>query len=591
MSTPTPQFSDLTTIPTQAQVLANEVLPQLTGNGVNTSSWVLNDPYRNLAMAVAFCRQLARVALAAIVCAGFEDFVFGRSIPPGGLDVTGWAPFVARNRYGLLQKPATYTQRTITLTNTTASTYSNLVPGSIIIAFPSGNRYFLQGGQTTVTVAIAAADTSALVGSTLGFPATGTILIDSEQITYTSVTPTSFLGLGRGANGTTAATHALNAAVSQVITIPANGSLQTTFRSEFTFGPGSTYNTDPPGSTLAMVTSNFPGVTASNPAPVFSPVATAGSGLGTVTPSGSPTGGPHNVTVQILGTGSVAGSTVQWSTSLDGAPFVNQSGSSASVGSGITVTLGDNSGGTNAFVQGTFYYFTTPGTDITQVGAAIETPQALGQRCAGLWPLLPFLYDQFGNFVPPASPTTNAYVALALTVNKNVVIAFVQQDANINGLVHLYVAGQGGASLPATVVANVQQTFQAFNMLTDQVVATTPTGRSVSLSLSSGAIQCKSSLLASAKQTMSQRLAAYLGGTDPVQPLGINGTIDYDYLISLIRTTPGVTKVPAGALVVTLNAVNYTTDVPLPITPGAVEVAQWSQAGADMATVFSFQTI
>jgi hypothetical protein len=586
----TPQFSDLTEVPTQQQVLDTEVLPQLASNGVNVTSWVLGDPYRTLAMAVAKCRQLARQALAAAVCAGFEDYVFGRATPPGGLDVTGWAPFVARNRYGILQKLATYTQRTITLTNTSPTPYSSLQPGSIIIAFPSGNRYFLQGGQTQLTVALGASDTSAVVASTVGFPTSGTLLVDNEQISYTGLTASSFTGLVRGANGTVPSTHALNAAVAQVITIPASGSIAVTFRSEFPFAVGATYNTDLPGSTIALVTSSFPGVQATNTAPSYSPVAQAGSGLGTITAGGTPTGN-HNVTVQITGTGSVAGANVQWSTSLDGAPFVPQSGSSVANlgGFGISITLSDNGGGTNAFVQSCLYYVSTPGTDITQVGAAAETPQALGQRCAGMWPLLPFLFDQFGNFVPPASPTTSAYVALALSGNKNVVIAFVQQDAAINNLLHLYVAGQGGASLPPTVVANVQQFFQSFNMLTDQVVAATPTGRSVSVGMTGGAILCKSSLLASAQQTMQQRLATYLGGTDPVQPLGINGLIDFDYLLAIIRTTPGVTRV-TGTLTITTSAGTVSTDVQLPIAAGAVEVAQWSQAGSSMSSVFPFQT-
>lgn len=46
------------------------------------------------------------------------------------------------------------------------------------------------------------------VTSTAGFPATGTLLIDAEVITYTGVTGTSFTGCTRGASGSTAAVHA-----------------------------------------------------------------------------------------------------------------------------------------------------------------------------------------------------------------------------------------------------------------------------------------------------------------------------------------------------------------------------------------------
>ncbi len=49
------------------------------------------------------------------------------------------------------------------------------------------------------------------------YPATGTLVIDSEQITYTSISTNSFSGLTRGANGTTAASHNLYASVTNLI--------------------------------------------------------------------------------------------------------------------------------------------------------------------------------------------------------------------------------------------------------------------------------------------------------------------------------------------------------------------------------------
>lgn len=516
----TPQFADLTTIPTQTQTLNNEVLPQLAAQpgGLSVTSWVLNGVYRSLAMAVAYCRTNARLMLAALTAAGFEDYVFGRAAAPGGLDVTGWAPLVAKQRYGIIQKPATYTQRTITLTNSSVATYSNIQPGAIIIIFPSGNRYVL---NQVVTL-------PAAVG---GVPSVTTA----------------------------------------------------TFRSEFLMALGLTYNSDPSSANISFVTSNFPGVTATNPASSYSPVAQSGGGVGLVTPGGSPTGN-HQITVQITGTGSVSGNTVLWSTSIDGATFVQQSGSTATNigGTGINVTLSDN-GGSPAFVVGTFYYFSTPGTDITQVGAAIETPQSLGARCSGMWPLLSFTTDANGNFVPPASPTQSAYVTLALS-QPNVVVAYAYVDSIINNLIHLYIAGQGGATLPPATLASTQTFFNTFQMLTDKVVCATPNARPVTLGMT-GAIAVRSTQLASVQATMQARLSAYLGGTDANQPLGINGLIDYDYLISLIRTTPGVLHVPVGGLTITTTAGTVSTDVQLPITPGAVEVAQWTQ---QVATAFSF---
>jgi len=61
-------------------------------------------------------------------------------------------------------------------------------------------------------------DTTIPVDSTSGFSATGTIIVDSEQVTYTSITSTTFAGCSRGANSTSAATHLDDAVVYQTWT-------------------------------------------------------------------------------------------------------------------------------------------------------------------------------------------------------------------------------------------------------------------------------------------------------------------------------------------------------------------------------------
>ena len=53
------------------------------------------------------------------------------------------------------------------------------------------------------------------VDSTTDFQSKGTITIDSEQISYTGKTSTTFTGITRGANSTTGATHADNAVVTR----------------------------------------------------------------------------------------------------------------------------------------------------------------------------------------------------------------------------------------------------------------------------------------------------------------------------------------------------------------------------------------
>lgn len=57
--------------------------------------------------------------------------------------------------------------------------------------------------------------TTVTVDSTTGFPARGTIVIDSEWIDYTGTTATTFTGLTRGEHGTTAATHNDNAIINE----------------------------------------------------------------------------------------------------------------------------------------------------------------------------------------------------------------------------------------------------------------------------------------------------------------------------------------------------------------------------------------
>jgi len=57
--------------------------------------------------------------------------------------------------------------------------------------------------------------TTITVDSTTGFSSTGTIYIESEQVTYTGVSSTTFTGCTRGANSTTAASHSDNVRVAQ----------------------------------------------------------------------------------------------------------------------------------------------------------------------------------------------------------------------------------------------------------------------------------------------------------------------------------------------------------------------------------------
>ncbi len=68
-----------------------------------------------------------------------------------------------------------------------------------------------------LTTAIGTADTTIALVDISNYPASGTVLIDSEQITYTGISSSNLTGCIRGVNGTTAATHAAYAPVSYTV--------------------------------------------------------------------------------------------------------------------------------------------------------------------------------------------------------------------------------------------------------------------------------------------------------------------------------------------------------------------------------------
>jgi hypothetical protein len=65
------------------------------------------------------------------------------------------------------------------------------------------------------TTFVSVVTTTVTVASTTGFSASGAILIDSELISYTGTSPTTFTGCTRGVNGTASASHTAGATVQQ----------------------------------------------------------------------------------------------------------------------------------------------------------------------------------------------------------------------------------------------------------------------------------------------------------------------------------------------------------------------------------------
>ena len=80
---------------------------------------------------------------------------------------------------------------------------------------------------TTLDGNITDADTSITLASVTGFTATGTILIESEQITYTGISTKTLTGCTREVNGTTKAAHTDGKSVSEIYTTFTAGSIST----------------------------------------------------------------------------------------------------------------------------------------------------------------------------------------------------------------------------------------------------------------------------------------------------------------------------------------------------------------------------
>ena len=87
--------------------------------------------------------------------------------------------------------------------------------GGAFLQFPNGA--FHQDGYTTLTNAIPNSSSTAniVVASTAGFASAGAILIESELITYTGKTATTFTGITRSQYGSSGSSHAAGVYVTE----------------------------------------------------------------------------------------------------------------------------------------------------------------------------------------------------------------------------------------------------------------------------------------------------------------------------------------------------------------------------------------
>lgn len=81
---------------------------------------------------------------------------------------------------------------------------------------PFGFQVMANNLSTTLTATAGSGDTTLTVTSTTGFESRGILVCESEVITYTGKTSTTFTGCTRGAGGSTAAAHVAGVAVGLV---------------------------------------------------------------------------------------------------------------------------------------------------------------------------------------------------------------------------------------------------------------------------------------------------------------------------------------------------------------------------------------
>jgi len=93
--------------------------------------------------------------------------------------------------------------------------HAGVAPQRYDSAQPTGERWSSHVNATAINDGSNVANnaTSMTVDSTVGFPREGTLLVESEIISYTDITATTFTGMTRGVGDSSAASHANNIAV------------------------------------------------------------------------------------------------------------------------------------------------------------------------------------------------------------------------------------------------------------------------------------------------------------------------------------------------------------------------------------------
>jgi hypothetical protein len=231
-------------------------------------------------------------------------------------------------------------------------------------------------------------------------------------------------------------------------TLSTSGTLSITIAAE---GPGGQYN-DPAG-TIHTYEVALAGVTASNTAADFTPVAIGASSSGTITPSRTSVGvAPSQASflIRIDSSGQVGAGA--WSYSVDGGKTFRSAGTIATTdlllagggASGTRVTFA-NGAGTPSFVSGDLFSFSTPGSSFITKGKDQEALETLIARCHARWPDL------------AVKPKESRYAKWAKQASASVVRVRLEEDASYPGRLYLTLAG-----LTGTVSAGIATTVQAY---------------------------------------------------------------------------------------------------------------------------------
>jgi hypothetical protein len=141
-------------------------------------------------------------------------------IPAAALNKEFQITYIDSNQYNIaVSSPATSTGTTGAATFTYQIT-TGLETYTVATGWGAGTwgGYVSGTATTTLNEDLDASETSIDVVSASGLAASGTIVIDTESITYSAISTNTLTGCTRGANGTTAATHTTGTTVTQVTT-------------------------------------------------------------------------------------------------------------------------------------------------------------------------------------------------------------------------------------------------------------------------------------------------------------------------------------------------------------------------------------